>query len=67
MEIPFNKKTGNRRFSIAQPPAKLSLLIGNQRVLGVVGLPVGECFNVELLFVVLWQVIFFHRKAHNTN
>ncbi len=34
------------------------LFIGNQRVLGVVGLPVGECLDVEPLFVVLRQITF---------
>ncbi len=36
-----------RRFS-------LPLLIDNQRVLGVVGLPVGECLDVGPFFVVTY-------------
>ena len=40
------------------PYKKLRLCFGNQRVLGVVGLPVGEFLNVGPLFVVLIQVTY---------
>ena len=58
--LKIKKLTENRRFSFAHPPliAKLPLFIGNQKVLGVVGLPVGECLYVGPLFVVLVQVTF---------
>ena len=51
----FYSLTGNRRFA-PRPYKKLPFYFGNQRVLGVIGLPVGECLEVELLFVVLHQV-----------
>ena len=37
---------------------KLQLFFGNQRVIGVVGFPVGECLNVGPLFLVLLQVTY---------
>ncbi len=40
------------------PYEKLLLFIINQRVLGVVGLSVGECINVELFVVVQCEVTF---------
>ncbi len=40
------------------PCAKLPGFFGNQRVIGVVGLPVGECLDVGPLFVVLRQVTY---------
>ncbi len=42
----------------SRPYAKVTLFIGNQSVLDVVGLPVGVCLNVEPLFVVLRQVTY---------
>ncbi len=44
--------------SRSRPYANLPLFIGNQRVHGVVGLPVGECLDVGPLFVVLRQVTY---------
>ncbi len=41
-----------------RPFAKLQLFIGNQRVLAVVDLPVGEYLEVGPLFVVLRQVTY---------
>ena len=38
-----------------RPYAKLRVFFGNQRVIGVVGFPVGECLDVKPLFVVLRQ------------
>ena len=56
---PGGSLTGNRHFPLRSPfYAKLPLFIGNQRVLGVASLPVGECLDEELLFVVLRQVTF---------
>ena len=51
--------TGTGVFHLRRRPyAKLPLFIGNQRVLGVVGLPAGECLNIGLFFVVLRQVTY---------
>ena len=38
--------------------AEMPLFISSQRVLGVAGLPIGECLNVGLLFLVLSQVTY---------
>ena len=40
------------------PYAKLPLYFNNQRVLDVVGLPVGDCLDVRPFFVVLCQVTY---------
>ena len=53
------------------PTAVISLrfFIANQRVLGIVGLPVGECLDVEPFFVVYpinVLIKFFNSEKLNT-
>ena len=47
------------RFFFAHSPlCKFTAFFGNQRVIGALGLPVGECLNVGPLFVFLRQVTY---------